>query len=99
MIELNVFPKDTDGCPIMWDYQVKGFFKDTCGALKRVSEGKDLRSAARYGKGRARRGVAKRGMAKFSKGIAWQCVDEKKCHDRCEHCDMVSAIKVWEGIS
>ena len=34
---MTVFPKDTDGCPIMWDYQVKGFFKDTCGALKRVS--------------------------------------------------------------
>ena len=34
---MTVFPKDADGCPIMWDYQVKGFFKDTCGALKRVS--------------------------------------------------------------
>lgn len=34
---MTVFPKDSDGCPIMWDYQVKGFFKDTCGALKRVS--------------------------------------------------------------
>ena len=26
------------------------------------------------------------------------CIDEKKCHDSCEHCDMVSAIMAWEGI-
>lgn len=33
----TVFPRDKDGNPIMWDYQVKGFFKDTCGALRKVS--------------------------------------------------------------
>ena len=26
------------------------------------------------------------------------CIDEKKCHDECTHCDMVSAIMAWEGI-
>jgi len=32
----TVFPKDEDGCPIFWDYQWKGFFKDSCGALRKV---------------------------------------------------------------
>jgi len=29
----TVFPKDDDGCPMFWDYQVKGFFKDAFKAL------------------------------------------------------------------
>ena len=33
----TIFPKDEDGTPILWDYQVKGFFKDMCGALRKVS--------------------------------------------------------------
>ena len=33
----TIFAKDEDGTPILWDYQVKGFFKDTCGALRKVS--------------------------------------------------------------
>lgn len=33
----TVFPRDTDGNPIMWDYQVKGFFKDSCGMLRKVT--------------------------------------------------------------
>lgn len=32
----TVFPKNADGKPIMWDYQIKGFFKDTCGMLRKV---------------------------------------------------------------
>ena len=36
----TVFPKDEDGTPFLWDYQVKGFFKDACGMLSRLS-GKD----------------------------------------------------------
>lgn len=32
----TIFPKDIDGTPIIWDYQIKGFFKDTCGALRKV---------------------------------------------------------------
>ena len=31
----TVFPMQ-DGKPFMWDYQVKGFFKDTCSALRSV---------------------------------------------------------------
>lgn len=35
--EMTIFPRNTDGQPIMWDYQIKGFFKDTCGALRKVT--------------------------------------------------------------
>ena len=34
--ETTVFPRGRDGSPILWDYQVKGFFKDACGFLRRV---------------------------------------------------------------
>ena len=34
--EMTVFPRDDDGDPMFWDYQVKGFFKDACGALRKV---------------------------------------------------------------
>ena len=37
---MTVFPKDEDGRPFLWDYQIKGFFKDACGMLSRVG-GKD----------------------------------------------------------
>lgn len=30
------FPRNADGDPIIWDYQVKGFFKDACGMLNRL---------------------------------------------------------------
>ena len=33
---LTVFPRNADGVPFLYDYQIKGFFKDTCGGLKRV---------------------------------------------------------------
>ncbi len=32
---MTVFPKLADGTPFFWDYQIKGFFKDTCSALSR----------------------------------------------------------------
>lgn len=32
----TVFHRDQDGAPILWDYQIKGFFKDACGALRRA---------------------------------------------------------------
>ena len=32
----TIFPKDTDGNPLFFDYQLKGFFKDSCGALQRM---------------------------------------------------------------
>lgn len=33
----TVFPRDADGNPILWDYQIKGFFKDACGSLRKVT--------------------------------------------------------------
>lgn len=33
---VTVFPRDEDGDPIFWDYQVKGSFKDACGGLGRA---------------------------------------------------------------
>lgn len=34
---MTVFPRDEDGEPILFDYQIKGFFKDSCGALRKVN--------------------------------------------------------------
>lgn len=33
--QMTVFPR-MNGRPIMWDYQFKGFFKDSCAALRKV---------------------------------------------------------------
>lgn len=34
--QMTVFPRGEDGKPILWDYQVKGFLKDACGALRKA---------------------------------------------------------------
>lgn len=36
----TVFPRDPDGDPILFDYQVKGFFKDSAAALRKVKGSK-----------------------------------------------------------
>ena len=36
----TVFPRNDDGTPFLYDYQIKGFFKDACGMLSRMT-GKD----------------------------------------------------------
>lgn len=33
---MTVFPKLDDGTPFFWDYQIRGFFKDAIGMLRRV---------------------------------------------------------------
>lgn len=33
---MTVFPRMEDGTPFLWDYQIKGFLKDTCGGLRKV---------------------------------------------------------------
>jgi hypothetical protein len=33
---MTVFPRTAEGVPFMYDYQIKGFFKDTCGGLRKV---------------------------------------------------------------
>ncbi|MFP3156321.1 hypothetical protein LQZ18_18235 [Lachnospiraceae bacterium ZAX-1] len=44
---MTVFPRNENGKPMLWDYQVKGFLKDACGVLGRVKagEGKTLSSS------------------------------------------------------
>ena len=32
----TVFPRNAEGVPIFWNYQIRGFFKDTCGFLRSV---------------------------------------------------------------
>lgn len=33
---MTVFHRTDDGIPMLWDYQIKGFFKDACGSLRCV---------------------------------------------------------------
>ena len=33
---MTIFPRTADGKPFLYDYQIKGFFKDACGMLSRV---------------------------------------------------------------
>ena len=35
--EMTIFPRNKDNEPIFWDYQFKGFFKDSVGALRKVT--------------------------------------------------------------
>lgn len=34
---MTVFPRMEDGRPFFYDYQIKGFFKDSCGGLRKVT--------------------------------------------------------------
>ena len=34
---MTVFPKLADGTPYLWDYQIRGFFKEICGAMRGIS--------------------------------------------------------------
>lgn len=33
---MTIFPRNPAGAPVLYDYQIKGFFKDACGMLARV---------------------------------------------------------------
>lgn len=33
---MTVFPKLADGTPFIYDYQIRGFFKEVCGAMKKI---------------------------------------------------------------
>lgn len=43
---MTVFPRTADGVPFLYDYQIKGFFKDTCGGLKKVTSTKSSKIKA-----------------------------------------------------
>lgn len=32
----TIFPRLADGTPHLWDYQIRGFFKEICGAMKQI---------------------------------------------------------------
>jgi hypothetical protein len=34
----TIFPRLDNGVPFLWDYQIKGFFKDACGMLSRIKD-------------------------------------------------------------
>lgn len=37
---MTVFPKLKDGTPFLYDYQIKGFFKSACFAMRQISDAK-----------------------------------------------------------
>lgn len=43
---MTVFPRNAEGDPILWDYQVKGFFKDACSMLRRAKGTKSAKLTA-----------------------------------------------------
>lgn len=43
---MTVFPRDNDGTPIFWSYQIEGFFKGTCGFLAKVADMKSSKIKA-----------------------------------------------------
>lgn len=34
--QMTIFPRTADGIPFIYDYQIKGFFKNSCSALKKA---------------------------------------------------------------
>lgn len=43
---MTVFPRMEDGTPFFYDYQIKGFFKDTCGGLRKVKDSESAKIKA-----------------------------------------------------
>lgn len=35
---MTIFPRTADGQPFIYDYQIRGFFKEACGALRKVKD-------------------------------------------------------------
>lgn len=36
--DMTIFPKLEDGTPFIWDYQIRGYFKEACGMLRRIDK-------------------------------------------------------------
>ena len=43
---MTVFPRNEDGVPILWAYQIRGFFKAKCSALRKVKDTKSSKLKA-----------------------------------------------------
>lgn len=75
---MTVFPRNENGEPVLYDYQIKGFFKDSCGMLARVG-GKasqrrraDTRRSAMHRKGIALHGYGDAGQRKAQRWHGWE---------------------------
>lgn len=42
----TIFPRDENGNPFLWDYQIKGMMKDSCGMLRKVPNSKSSKIKA-----------------------------------------------------
>lgn len=42
----TVFPRDKDGDPVIWNYQIRGFFKSACQALRTIKDTKSSKLKA-----------------------------------------------------
>ncbi len=40
----SYFARNSEGHPILWDYQIKGFFKDACSMMRRVTKIDELKA-------------------------------------------------------
>lgn len=82
---MTVFPRNENGEPVLYDYQIKGFFKDSCGMLARVggkaSQGRraDTRRSAMQRKGIALHGYGDAGQRKAQR--------RRRVAQRCEGID------------
>lgn len=65
--QMKVFPRDDSGEPIFWDYQIKGFFKDTCSALQKCK-----------GEAFSKNSCAIKAFKKVIDGVIF--IDERKIH-------------------
>lgn len=43
---LTIFPKNDDGKPIFYDYQIRGFFKEACASLREIGKTDDMGKAS-----------------------------------------------------
>lgn len=48
--DMTVFPRNAEGRPALYDYQIKGFFKNACGTLKNVpgTESSKIKAYKKY---------------------------------------------------
>lgn len=44
--EMTIFPRDAQGRPFFYDYQIKGMFKDICGMLRKIPGSKSSKIKA-----------------------------------------------------
>lgn len=47
---ITVFPKLEDGTPFLYDYQIRGFFKSACYAMRQISDAKFSKKLTAYKK-------------------------------------------------